>query len=165
MQQQINNNQKYQVYRFTFTDTQSNDIHIVFLPQILRGDRKIPQLDYQGAEGKFTFRGKQIKQQPSNLGLLVSVTLKINADGGGLDFAFVLPSVDLAGQKSQDFETIAIATTRSQKIVANHVGTEFIYKVLTLKGVAEKLPSSSDWLKAPTTWHEEIYNLIDFPRF
>ena len=166
MQQQLNNTQNYQVERFTFTDTQSSNIRIVFLPQILRGERKIPQLDYQGSEGKFTFRSKEIKQQHSDLGLLISVTLKINADGGGrLDFAFILPSVNLAGQKSQDFETIAIATTRSRKITANHVGTEFSYKILMLKGVAEKLPPSSNWLKAPTTWHEDIYNLIDFPRF
>lgn len=176
MQHQINSNQNPQADRFTFTDTQSGNIRIVFLPQILRGNRKVPQLDYQGSEGQFTFQGKEIKQQQSNLGLLISITLKPNADGGGSDFALVLPSVNLAGQKSQNFQTFAIATTTSRKIVANHAGTEFIYKILTLKGCAEKLPlagfssvpsaagQNPQWFPF-TKRHEDWYNLMDFDRF
>ncbi len=172
MQHQIDTNQNYQADRFTFTDTQSEAIRIVFLPQTLRYHRKIPQLDYQGAEGQFTFRGGEVKQQHSNLGLLISVTLKTNKDSDGLDFALILPSVNLGDRQKQDFETIAIATTRKQKIVANRTGTEFIYKILTLKGCAEKLSvvasgsvPSSNWLKVPTPWQENGFDLMDFPRF
>lgn len=158
MQHQINTTQVGQADRFTFTDTQSGDINIVFFSQILRGNRRIPQLDYRGVEGQFIFRGEEVKQQQSSLGLLISVTLKTKADNRGLDFALVLPSVNLEGQKSQDFETVAIATTKNPKTVANCTGMEFTYKILALKGVAQKLPSvaakslpSADWVKASTS--------------
>lgn len=173
--QHINTTQNQQADRYTFTDTQSENIRIVFLPQTLRHNRKIPQLDYQGSEGKFTFQGNEVKQQQSNLGLLISVTLKANAKTEGLDFALILPSINLVEQKRQNFETVAIATTKSQKIVANRAVTEFAYKVFTLKGVAEKLSVvasgsvPSDLLKAyqspTTTWQEDGFNLIDFDRF
>jgi hypothetical protein len=79
----------------------------------------------------------------------------------------------LSIQKHQNFETVAIATTRSQKMVANRAVIEFTHKILTLKGVAEKLPlvasdyvPSADWLKASTTaGDQDWYNLTDFPRF
>lgn len=167
-------NQNHQVDRFTFTDTQSKDFQIVFLPQTLRHNRKVPQLDYQGLEGKFTFRGNEIKQQHSHLGLLISVTLKTNPNAERLDFALVLPQINLESQKIKDFETVAIATTRNQKIISNRSRTEFAYKVLTLKGWAEKLNKkvepvlSAAWQNPYshcTEWLEERYNLIDFPRF
>lgn len=172
--QQITTTQHQQADRYTFTDTQAGNIRIVFLPQTLRHNRKIPQLDYQGSEGKFTFQGNEVKQQQSNLGLLISVTLKANPKSGGLDFALILPSVNLVEQKRQDFETVAIATTKSQKIVGNRAVTEFTYKVFTLKGVAEKLsvvasgsvPSAllKDY-QSPTTWQEDEYSLVDLHRF
>ena len=160
--------QNQQADKFTFADTQSNDIYITFLPQMLRGDRKVPQLDYQGSLGKFSFWGNEIKQQPSNLGLLISITLKINKETESLDFALVLPSINLQSQKRQYFETVAIATTRNRKIIANHTGTEFTYKVFTLKGCAEKLAPvpSANWQNfylSPSP--EELYNLVDFQRF
>ncbi len=172
MQNQTNTIQNQQADRYTFLDTQFSGIKIVFLPQTLRGNRKIPQLEYQGLEGQFTFRGDEIKQQQSSLGLLVSITLKKHRTSAGLDFALVLPSVNLASQKRQDFETVAIATTKSQKIVENRTETEFTYKILTLKGCAEKLSvvasssrPSSNWLKVPTPWQENGFDLMDFPRF
>lgn len=174
MQHQINTTQNQQVDRFTFTNTQSSDLRIVFLPQILKHNRKIPQLDYQGLEGQFTFRGNEIKQEHCNLGLLVSITLKTNTDAGGLDFALVLPSINFTGQRRQDFETVAIAATRNQKIVANLSKTEFTYKVLTLKGCAEKLsivaPEPSvdrqNYYRLPSTeGQEDRYNLMDLQRF
>jgi hypothetical protein len=172
MQYKINTPQNQQPDRFTFTDTQSSNIKIVFLPQMLRGDRKKPQLDYQSSEGQFTFRGNEINQQQSNLGLLISITLRTDERGEKLNFAFILPSINLAGQKKQDFETVAIATTRSQKIVTNDTLTEFYHKILTLKGCAEKLSfvtdyvPSADWRELPTTaWHEDGYNLMDLQRF
>ncbi len=140
----------------------------------MRHNRKVPQLDYQGLEGKFTFRGNEIKQQQSHLGLLISITLKTNPNAERLDFALMLPQVNLESQKIKDFETVAIATTRSRKIIASRSGTEFAYKVLTLKGWAEKLSKEVEpvplvaWQNPYlhcTEWLGERYNLIDFQRF
>ncbi|MBW4664335.1 MAG: hypothetical protein KME01_09070 [Chroococcus sp. CMT-3BRIN-NPC107] len=162
-----------QVDRFTFTEARSG-IRIVFLPQTLRGDRKVAQLDYQDSKGKLTFRGDEVKQQKSNLGLLISITLKTNVAEGEINFALILPSVNLADKKKQDFETVAIATTRNQKIVANQVEIQFNYKTLTLKGCAENLsmvaplPSADRHNQAwfpYTKRHEASFNLMDFQRF
>lgn len=174
MQYQINPQPIYQADRFTFTDTQSNNLQIVFLPRMLQGNRKIPQLDYQSSEGKFTFQGDEIVQHQSNLGLLISVPIKTNADDG-FDFALILPFFNMNGQTRQEFETVAIAATKTQKIVANCTKCEFTYKMLTLKAVAEKLSvvgsgvSSSNWFKnrqlSSTAWQGDGYDLIDFDRF
>ncbi|PSB34150.1 hypothetical protein [Chlorogloea sp. CCALA 695] len=174
MQHQINTTQNQQADRFTLTDACSG-IRIIFLPQMLRGNRGIPQLDYKGSEGQFTFRGDEVKQQQSNLGLLISIALKTNV-GEELDFALVLPSVNLAGQKKQDFETVAIATTKSRKVDANQAGIQFNCQVLTLKGYAENLSMvapvsvpSVDWQNPSwfpyTKKHEDRFNLMDFQRF
>ncbi len=168
--------QNQQAERFTFTDDRSNT-KIVFLPQILRGNRRITQLDYQGLEGKFTFRGDEIKLQQSNLGLLICITLKTNTETEGVDFALVLPSVNLTTQKRQDFETVAIATTRKRKTITNQDGVQFDCKFMSLKGCAENLSmvgsssksSSEDWQNP--SWfpeskkHEDWYKLMDFQRF
>lgn len=175
MQYSINPHSIYQADRYTFTDTQSKSLQIVFIPQMLQGTRRIPQLDYQSSEGKFTFQGDEIVQQQSNLGLLISVPLKTNTDEG-FDFALILPFFDMNGQKRQEFETVAIAATKNQKIVTNCTKYEFTYKMLTLKAVAEKLSvvasgsvSSSNWFKnrrsSSTAWQGDGYDLIDFNRF
>ncbi len=79
----------------------------------------------------------------------------------------------MAGKKRQDFETVAIATTKSRKVVAQ-AGIQFSCKVWTLKGYAENLSMVAP---LPTTdcydssWfphakrHEDLYNLMDFQRF
>ncbi len=52
------------------------------------------------------FRGDEIAQEQTVLGLVVSVVLKPNADAGGLDFALILPPVNLGGEAHQDFDTV-----------------------------------------------------------
>jgi|GEM_PF-2960826 len=172
MQHQTNTTQNQQADKFTLTDAYSG-IRIVFLPQTLRGNQKIPQLDYQGAEGEFTFRGDEVKQQQSHLGLLISIVLKTNTDDQELIFTLMLPSVNLASQKRQEFETVAIATTKSRKVVAR-AGIQFNCQVFTLKGCAENLsmvpPLASAGWQNPSWFphnkrHEDLYNLMDFQRF
>jgi hypothetical protein len=119
--------------RFILNDSATNT-EIVFLPQAPSLD--VPQLDYQGPEGKLTFRGDEINQQRTALGLLLTVTLEPDADAGQLNLNLVLPPVNFAGKKAQEFETIAIKT-RSQGHVINPEGAGLFYRVLTLKGFAQ----------------------------
>jgi hypothetical protein len=95
-----------------------------------------PQLDYQGLEGKFSFRGDEISQQRTALGLLITVTLEPDADAGQLNLNLMLPSINFAGEKAQEFETIAIKT-RSQGHVIDPAGAGLFYRVLMLTGVAQ----------------------------
>jgi hypothetical protein len=119
--------------RFILNDSASNT-EIIFLPQA--PNFTAPQLDYQGLEGKFSFRGDDIRQQRTALGLLITVTLEPDADAGQLNLNLMLPSINFAGEKAQEFETIAIKT-RSQGHVIDPAGAELFYRALMLKGVAQ----------------------------
>lgn len=129
--------------RFTLTDC-DNTTRITFFPRALTplGASETPadaQLEYHGEEGQLVFRGEDIAQEQTALGLLISVILKPDADAGGLDFALVLPPVNLGGEARQDFETIGIKI-RSRGRVINPAGADFSYEVLNLKGIAEDIP-------------------------
>lgn len=97
------------------------------------------QLEYNGTEGQFVFRGDEIDRQQTVLGSLVSVTLQPDADAGGLDFALVLPPVNLGDDARQEFETMGIKI-RSRGRVIDPAGAGLTYEVLKLKGVAEDIP-------------------------
>ena len=127
-----------QAKRFTLGD--GHGTRIVYYPQAPASGPiqppRGPQFEYSGPEGQFTFRGEDVTQLPSRLGLLLTVTLQPDVDAGQLDCTLVLPRVYLAGKKGQEFATIAIKT-KSQGFVVDHAGAEFTYEVMSLSGVAE----------------------------
>jgi hypothetical protein len=129
--------------RFTLTDS-SKSTRIFFFPKALtplgtNEPSTEAQLEYHGLEGQLVFRGGDITQEQTVLGSVVSVVLKPNADAGGLDFALILPPVNLGGQARQDFETLGVRI-RSRGRLINPAGAELSYDVVHLKGVAEDVP-------------------------
>ena len=129
--------------RFTLSD-RDKTTRIVFFPKALTplGASETPsdaQLEYHGVEGELVFRGDEISQEQTTLGLLISVILRPNADAGGVDFALVLPPVNLGGEARQEFDTIGIKILSRGRVI-NPAGAELTYEVLNLKGVAEDIP-------------------------
>ena len=129
--------------RFTLSDCDGHT-HIVFFPRALTplGASESPagaQFQYDGSEGQLIFHGEDITQEQTILGSLISVTLRPDADAGGIDFALVLPPVNLGGEARQDFKTLGIKA-RSRGRVINPAGAELSYDVLNLKGIAEDIP-------------------------
>ena len=127
--------------RYTLNDC-GKTTRILFFPHAF-GPLGAPQsrdaqLEYHGPEGELIFRGNDISQEQTALGTVVSVTIKPNADAGGLDFALVLPPVNLGGEAQQDFETIGIRIM-SRGRVREPAGAELAYEVLNLKGAAEDI--------------------------
>ncbi|KAM3091413.1 hypothetical protein ACKFKG_25700 [Phormidesmis sp. 146-35] len=121
---------------FKFSDREGAT-NIAFYPQAPKAQSgRESQLDYRGVEGSFTFRGEQITQQQSKLGLLISVTLQPDVDAGELSLTLILPPVNLAGEKQQDFTTLAVKA-RSLGFVVDRSGAQLKYEVLPLKGIAE----------------------------
>jgi hypothetical protein len=126
-----------QANKYTFTDA-NKTTEIVFFPQepgpiTLPGG---PQLNYKGIEGSFTFRGSnEVEQQDGPLGSLFTVVLEKSIDAGALTLTLVLPPVNLAGKKTQTFETVAIKT-KSFGILPRE-GARLIYEVVCLSGLAE----------------------------
>lgn len=129
--------------RYTFSDCEGVK-RIIFFPRALGplgiGESSADaQLEYNGSEGQFVFRGDDISQKQTILGSLISVTLQPNADAGGLDFALVLPPVQLGGPARQEFETVGIKI-HSRGRVIRPIGAELTYEVIKLNGVAEDIP-------------------------
>ncbi len=129
--------------RFTLTDAEGTT-KVVFFPRALgplgvSDDPTESQLEYQGPEGNFVFRGPDIVRQENPLGSLITVTLIPNADAGGLSLALVLPPVVILGQTAVAFDTIALKIKERGRVI-NPLGATLSYTVLTLKGLAERIP-------------------------
>ncbi|SCX81285.1 hypothetical protein [Nitrosospira sp. Nsp13] len=129
--------------RYTFSDCEGVK-RVIFFPRALgplgiSESKSDAQLEYNGSEGQFVFRGDDISQEQTILGLLISVTLQPNADAGGLDFALILPPVQLGGHGRQEFETMGIKI-HSRGRVIRPAGAELTYEVIKLSGIAEDIP-------------------------
>ena len=130
--------------RFTFVD-QEGVKRVVFFPQALGplGAKEKPQevsLEYTGPEGHFVFRGAQITQQQTVVGALISVNFRSGAaDEPSLDFALVLPPVELGEELRQDFKTMGILI-HGRGFVVDHTGAQFTYETVNLEGIAEYIP-------------------------
>ncbi|ODT82858.1 MAG: hypothetical protein ABS69_04870 [Nitrosomonadales bacterium SCN 54-20] len=130
--------------RFTFIDHESVK-RVVFFPQALgpldaKGKPQEASLEYTGPEGHFVFRGAQITQQQTVMGALISVNFRSGAaDEPSLDFALVLPPVELGEELRQDFKTMSILI-QGCGFVVNHPGAQLTYKTANLEGIAEYIP-------------------------
>jgi hypothetical protein len=135
--------QQAEANQFTFSDA-NDTTQIVYYPQApgpVVGQLS-PQLRYSGPEGNFTFRNGvaadgNVETQASPLGQLITVVLKKSIDAGALTLILVLPSVNLAGQSEQDFDTVAIKT-RSYGILPRE-GALQTYEVVYLDGKAAQV--------------------------
>jgi hypothetical protein len=130
--------------RFTFVD-QEGVKRIVFFPQAWGplGAKEKPQeasLEYTGPEGHFVFRGAQITQQQTVVGVLVSVNFRSGAaDEPSLDFALVLPPVELGEELRQAFKTMGILI-KGRSFAVDHTGAQLTYETVNLEGIAEYIP-------------------------
>jgi hypothetical protein len=110
------------------------------------------RLEYHGSEGNRTFNGQEVSLQESPLGTLVTVTLRFNADAGGLTATVVVPQVfGVTGQNSVEFDTVLVKAA-SRGFTARP-GPQFAYTVLHLKGAAKDviLPFAREGTTAPPT--------------
>lgn len=95
------------------------------------------QLHYQAVEGDLTFRGKDITQQQSPLGTLLTVVLKPNNDTGGLLFTLLLPQVSVSHGQEVPFQTLGIKTALRGLIAVD--GSHATYAVFPLLGLAQNV--------------------------
>jgi hypothetical protein len=133
-----------QFNRFRFKDAEGTT-RITFFPQapgpIQPNDPPFAsQLDYQGSEGKFTFRGNEIDKRASRLGREVTVTLQSNAaDAGLIEFTLVFPPLNFGDEKELLFQTIAIKSRGLGFVPANLVGALLTYESLDLEAIADSI--------------------------
>ncbi|HEU4854523.1 MAG TPA: hypothetical protein VFS89_04450 [Nitrosospira sp.] len=130
--------------RFTFVD-QEGVKRVVFFPQAVGplGAKEKPQeasLEYTGPEGHFVFRGAQITQQQTVMGTLVSVNFRSGAaDEPSIDFALILPPVELGEELRQAFKTMGILI-HGRGFAVDHTGAQLTYETVNLQSIAEYIP-------------------------
>ena len=93
------------------------------------------ELDYQDANTTQTFSADQVRIQQSEIGALISVTLKTSTDTSATIFTLLLPQVKLGGQTKQPLETLAIITQSYGTV--SRVGSQLNYRVVQLQGTAQ----------------------------
>jgi hypothetical protein len=98
-----------------------------------------PTLTYQDQDQNLTFSGDQLRAQQSEMGTLVSVTLKTSVDAGATILTLLVPTVIVEEvMADQPFETYAIVTQTFG--ILPGVGARQVYDVLELDGVARLIP-------------------------
>lgn len=97
-----------------------------------------PTITYQDSEQTLTFTSDQIRTQQSELGTLVSVTLKPSIDAGATILTILLPIIAMGDAGEQPFVTYAIVSQTFGMLP--HVGASHVYNVLQLDGVGTFMP-------------------------
>jgi hypothetical protein len=97
-----------------------------------------PHFTYHDGSQTMSFIGNEIRQTKTEIGTLVSVTIRMTVDSGSTAFTLMVPSVNLAGSSTQaEIHTYGITTVHRFSVVpaANQGQTE-IYTTTELSGTA-----------------------------
>lgn len=117
----------------------NNSIKISYAASSLDGK---PQLSYQKGQTVLHFRGSQIRAKQTEIGTLLSVTLKSSPDLKTIVFSILLPQVNVPANAAdvqvnvKGIETTNKTTIGGPNLVKGQVQT---YKVYSLKGTAQSV--------------------------
>lgn len=101
-----------------------------------------PQLSYKKGATTRNFRGSQVRHKLTEIGTLISVTLKSVPDSRSTIFSLLLPQVNVSTDHPHTqvnvkaFETIVRTSIGGPNLVKGQVQT---YKVYSLKGTAKSV--------------------------
>ena len=125
---------------FTFTGDRTQINYLTrSLGPIRVGEEDNGSLVYQGIEGDYKFSGKGIQLQESPLGTLITVTLQLRGDTGGLTITVLVPQViDVTRGNPVTFETIGIKASSRGNF--GGPGVELAYTILPLLATAKIVP-------------------------
>lgn len=97
-----------------------------------------PYFSYQDGNQTLSFKGKEIRQEKSEAGTLVSVTLRMTVDSGSTTFTLLVPAVRLVEPSSVQIHTIGIETVHKFSVVPPaNLGQIETYTTTELSGEAK----------------------------
>ena len=111
------------------------NVHITYSTTSNTGQ---PIFSYTDSEGTRNFTGNQISTQETNMGMLVTVALRMTVDTGGTALTLLVPAINLGGS-AQEFKTIAVVTTTRISIPFPVKGASQSYEVINLQGTADNV--------------------------
>ena len=95
-------------------------LHVTYSTTSINGQ---PHLNYQDGSQTLSFIGNQIRQTETDIGTLVSVTVRMTVDTGSTEFSLLVPAVNLTDPSSPAIiHTYGITTVHrfSTVAAANH---------------------------------------------
>jgi hypothetical protein len=97
-----------------------------------------PYFNYTNSGVSLTFKGDQIRILQTEIGKLVSVSVRITIDTGSTSFSILLPRAMLAkGKTSTPIKTVGITTIHKFSIIPMlSVGQHDLYTIVALSGTA-----------------------------
>lgn len=84
-----------------------DNVQITYEPNAFDGQA---HLTYQSADANRDFTGDEIRLQQTELGTILSVTLKPSVDAGATILNLLMPAIRLQGEQEIPFQTLAIIT-------------------------------------------------------
>ena len=96
-----------------------------------------PIFNYKDSEGTHNFTGDDIRTLKTEIGTMVTVTLKLTVDTGNITLTVLVPYIKLEGS-AQEFKTIAIRTTNRTSFLPIK-GALQSYEVICLQGTADSV--------------------------
>lgn len=97
-----------------------------------------PHFNYQDLQQTRDFSGNEIRSVETEVGTLVSVTIRLTIDTGGTTFSILLPRVNIPGEVTVPIQTIGITTIHKSPIIPK-IGQRDFYTVVRLTGSASRL--------------------------
>jgi hypothetical protein len=97
-----------------------------------------PHFNYQDLQQTLDFSGDEIRSVETEVGTLVSVTIRLTVDTGGTTFSILLPHVNVPGEVAVPIHTVGITTIHKSPIVPI-IGQRDFYTVIRLTGSAQRL--------------------------
>ncbi|GAC1385443.1 MAG: hypothetical protein NVSMB33_14500 [Ktedonobacteraceae bacterium] len=115
-----------------FYSLSGDNVQITYEPNALDGQS---HFTYQDADAKRDFTGDEIRLQQTELGTILSVTLKPSVDAGATILNLIMPAIRLQGEQEVPFQTLAIIT-QTYGILPFHA-VQPVYQVMNLNGTAQ----------------------------
>lgn len=111
------------------------DIHVTYSTSGIDGK---PHFTYQDHQQTLNFSGDQIRSVETEVGTLVSVTIRLTVDTGGTTFSVLLPRVNISGEQTVPIRTLGMTTLHKFSILPT-IGQRDFYKTTPLTGSASRV--------------------------
>jgi hypothetical protein len=96
-----------------------------------------PTFNYTDLKGTHNFTGDEIRTLKTEIGTMVTVTLKLTVDTGNITLTVLVPDIKPEGS-AQEFKTLAIITTNRTSFLPIK-GALQSYEVICLQGTADSV--------------------------
>jgi hypothetical protein len=113
----------------------SENLKITYLASGFQG---LPYFTYQDGQQTLNFTGTEVRAAQTEIGTLVTVTLKLTVDAGSTSFSVLVPTITLGdAQSPETFKTVGVLTThKTTPLVLPATGARETYDVYELDGSA-----------------------------